>query len=130
MSLKEEKIQERIEALNFVRGLTDEDNRIYVSQVHVSRSGMQRRLRLYWMDTTQEYPKVDITYHASKILGWSMDNRGLKVDGCGMDMHFHTVYTLSGYLYPDGFKVEGVGRNGDTSGWDDNGGYYLKCISL
>ena len=43
-----------------------------------------------------------------------------------MDMGFALVYELSRELYPKGFKVAGVGRNGDTSGHDKDGGYALK----
>ena|ERR1035437_1828097 len=46
--------------------------------------------------------------------------------GCGMDMGFHLVYNLGRTLFPEGFKVEGRGRNGDASGWDKDGGYALK----
>lgn len=43
-----------------------------------------------------------------------------------MDMGFSVVYNLSSALFPDGFKTTGFGRNGDTSGWDKDGGYKLK----
>lgn len=81
---------------------------------------------------------------------------GIRVDGCGMDMGFHLVYCLSYHLFPHGFGREmtresthgvtmrwtpkteveaarlyelgyrGHGRNGDESGWDDDGGYALN----
>lgn len=91
---------------------------------------------------------------AAIVLGESQAKRdGLIVTGCGMDMGFATVYNLSRYLFPDGFGVEGIsdidgakvrpeskqdaaamvangykfrGRNGDASGWDDDGGYALS----
>ena len=51
---------------------------------------------------------------------------GIKIGGCGMDMGFAIVYALGRKLFPEGFKVNGRGRNGDTSGWDNDGGYALK----
>ncbi len=60
---------------------------------------------------------------------WKQNGReqdALVVGGCGMDMGFHIVYNLGRVLFPDGFKVEGRGRNGDTSGWDKDGGYALN----
>ena len=50
---------------------------------------------------------------------------GLVVGGCGMDMGFHVVYSLGRVLWPKGFKVNGIGRNGDISGHDKDGGYRL-----
>lgn len=75
---------------------------------------------------------------------------GLRIGGCGMDMGFHLVYSLGRALFPDGFGMTGRkdgkekrpatkraaaamvkagwefrGRNGDTTGWDNDGGYAL-----
>lgn len=40
---------------------------------------------------------------AATALGWTYDdkNEGVKVNGCGMDMAFHTVYSLSSVLFRD-----------------------------
>jgi hypothetical protein len=88
---------------------------------HVSRSGMSRSISLLKGDE-------DITYWAARAMGDKIDqkNGGIKIGGCGMDMGFHLVYNLGWTLFPKGFKVDGVGRNGDTSGWDTDGGYALK----
>jgi hypothetical protein len=41
---------------------------------------------------------LDLTYYASIVLDWSLvevnGSRALRVGGCGMDMGFHTVYSL------------------------------------
>ena len=88
---------------------------------HVSRSGMSRSISLLRGDQ-------DITYYAGLVTGNRIDqkNGGIKISGCGMDMGFALVYNLSYCLFPEGFKVEGTGRNGDKSGWDKDGGYALK----
>lgn len=80
---------------------------------------------------------------------------GIVMGGCGMDMGFALVYDLSRTLFPEGFGIEGeppkkikiqdkrrpsskeeaaamvaagwkfFGRNGDSSGWDNDGGYAI-----
>lgn len=47
-----------------------------------------------------------------------------------MDMTFEVVYELGHYLYPKGFKLSKgqYGRNGDTSGYDKDGGYALTNV--
>ena len=91
-------------------------------------------------------------WNAAKALGYTMDRdrEGLRVSGCGMDMGFHVVYSLSRVLYPDGFECIGEGcpsndhSNGDrdytphlnggkaphepgyVAHWHSNGGYALR----
>jgi len=88
---------------------------------HVSRSGMSRSISMLNGDS-------DITYFAALAMGEKIDqkNGGIKIGGCGMDMGFALVYNLGYCLFPEGFKVEGTGRNADKSGWDKDGGYALK----
>lgn len=114
---------------------------------HVSRSGMSRSISLLKGDS-------DITYYAALVLGDKIDqkNGGIKIGGCGMDMGFSLVYNLGYCLFPEGFGDLGTmplgheirpsskenavkavekgakfrGRNGDPSGWDNDGGYALK----
>jgi hypothetical protein len=114
---------------------------------HVSKSGMSRSISLFKGDS-------DITYFAALAMGEKIDqkNGGIVVSGCGMDMGFHIVYTLSYLLFPDGFGLEGefplgrkirptskenaaeavkrgarfFGRNRDNSGWEIDGGYALR----
>jgi len=100
-----------------------------------------------------------LSWSAAKVLGWTYNRKhdAIKTEGCGMDMGFHLVYSLSRRLFPEGFGEkcisefckyrpstkeeakhcndnldEGItphefrGRNGDTSGWDNDGGYALN----
>lgn len=98
---------------------------VYTILRHRSASGMTRWLDLYVIRDNQ--PRR-ITFLAAKALGYAYDTKyeALKVGGCGMDMGFHAVYCLSSRLFPEGFAVEGTGRNGDMSGWDKDGGYALR----
>lgn len=79
---------------------------IYTSVKQVARSGMSRHISLYIVRNGEIY---DITYYVGVLLGSkrSPDTGGLVVGGCGMDMGFHTVYSLSRRLFPNGFKCVG-----------------------
>lgn len=85
---------------------------------------------------------------------FDQSNGGVVMTGCGMNMCFAAVYNLGRVLFPNGFGLVGErqppmsaksvranspkhaaqlvrtgykfrGRNGDTSGWDTDGGYAL-----
>jgi hypothetical protein len=77
---------------------------VYTVLRHVSRSGMQRAISVHVIEGGKVY---DWSYRASKVLGWSLhrSEQGLKVDGCGMDMGFHLVYSLSQVLHGDGYAL-------------------------
>ena len=71
---------------------------VYTIVTHVSRSGMSRRMRLFTVYAGNIW---EITGRVARALGWRTHARTgeLIVDGCGMDMGFHTVYSLSHALY-------------------------------
>ena len=150
MTTKKER--ERQESINYLRELIKPGDTVYTILKHVSRSGMYRVIDLYIMVDNRPYR---ISGYASDLLeGYDYRHEGCKASGCGMDMGFHLVYNLSYALFPDGFGIksqpcglypEGItpgtkeqaeslqsrgvqfyGRNGDTSGWDSDGGYALK----
>lgn len=97
---------------------------IYTKVNHVSRSGMSRNISVYVM---RDNSPVDISTSAATVLGNPIaGDGGVKMVGCGMDMGFALVYDLSWRLFPEGFKVVGIGRNGDKSGFDKDGGYAMQ----
>ena len=58
----------------------------------VSRSGMSRRIRFYAATIYRGKPDIDdITWLLARIGGYGMNDSGLRVDGCGMDMCFSVV---------------------------------------
>jgi hypothetical protein len=67
---------------------------------HVSSSGMNRDISVFYAKDNQI---LNITYSVAKAIGWPLvernGSRAIKVGGCGMDMGFHLVYTLSSVLY-------------------------------
>lgn len=121
---------------------------VYTKLDHVSRSGMTRGISLYIIKDNEPY---DVSWLAAEKMGDKLHKKGgIKVGGCGMDMGFYLVYNLGRTLFPDGFGEECTntdcklrpvtkehldqyifddcefsGRNGDKSGWDNDGGYAL-----
>lgn len=114
---------------------------VWTTTSHVSRSGMSRVMDAYVIRNNEP---LRITWSVADAVDWRYDQRyeGVKVDGCGMDMGFHLVYTLSQVLYPEGFGCIGEGcpsndhSNGDrdhaphadglNNHWHRSGGYALK----
>jgi len=75
------------ETLKHYRG-----RRILAVVESVSKSGMSRRIKFYCVidnDTAWLTPWI------AKLLGYSYDQNGLVVKGCGMDMVFHVLSTLN-----------------------------------
>lgn len=98
--------------------------RVYMIQRHRSQSGMTRHLALY---INVDGAMRDVTRYAADVLGWaySKDHDGIKVEGVGMDMHFHTVYTLGWKLYPKGNTRPNLSKYQSR-----DAGYMLKHVTL
>lgn len=79
---------------------------VYTKVNHVSRSGMSRNIEVYIFKNNQPFY---LSYDAARVLGWGQAKDGsVKVGGCGMDMGFHLVYSLSYRLFPE-YKCTGDG---------------------
>jgi hypothetical protein len=78
----------------------EERNTVYTVLRSVSASGMSRKISL---KVAQGGDIFDITYLVAQAIGDRMiDANGfnaIKVNGAGMDMGFHLVYSLSSVLY-------------------------------
>lgn len=128
---------------------------VYTVLRSVSASGMSRDVSVVIVDKADGALR-NITVYVARALGYTLrDVRGnwaVRLQGCGMDMGLALVYELGRVLWPDGFGVKGTypngsigrpisramaetavsigakfyGRNGDTSGWDTDGGYALR----
>jgi len=141
--------QETKEAIERLREMIKPGDKVYTTVNHVSRSGMYRAISVHLIKDNEP---IWISRLVAKAVGfgWDDNHEAIKVNGCGMDMGFHVVYELSRVLFPNGFGIptdsvypiipktkeeaaqfvkNGVkfhGRNGDTCGWDNDGGYALK----
>ncbi len=128
--------KERIEEIkNILRSELPPGTRIFTVLNHVTRSGMTRSIGAHHF-TISEMDGQPLSHWLSWRIaavcgfGWDEKREAVKVGGCGMDMGFHLIYTLGRVLYPDGFKLASHqnGRNGDTSRFDNDGGYaFQQC---
>lgn len=75
---------------------------------YTSRTGMSRAISVLHAGPDGI---EDVSWMVARALNWKLDrnNGGVKVNGVGMDMGFHLVYTLAQTLY----------------GTEDKGGYAL-----
>jgi hypothetical protein len=87
-----------------------EGDTIYTVLRSVSSSGMSRTISL---KVARDGKILDLTYYASILLEWPLvevnGSRALRVGGCGMDMGFHTVYTLSRVLFREEGNTKDAG---------------------
>jgi hypothetical protein len=102
---------EKNEAKETLLGWLNRGETVYTICDHVSQSGMMRHIRLVILKYDEETKKtytLHPNYSASKLLGWPMakGKSAIKVGGCGMDMGFHTVYSLSHMLFGDGYALK------------------------
>lgn len=126
LSKKAQREQDRREAIEYLRSILKPGDTVYTVLRHVSASGMSRRIDIF--EIRNDCP-ICLTYWVSIALGYKRsDKGGLVIEGGGMDMDFHVVYELGRFLFPKGFELPKgkIGRNGDKSGFDKNGGYALN----
>ncbi len=133
------KQREREEALERLRGWLAPGDTVYTVLRHVSSSGMTRVIQCVSIDHDEQRGDYvsHLGYNVARAIDSTYDNRreGIRTQGCGMDMGFHIVYTLSRVLFPDGFQCIGEGcpsndhSNGDrdyTPHQHNDGGYALS----
>jgi hypothetical protein len=114
-----------------LRKMLKPNTTIYTVTRHVSQSGMMRHISAF---VIYKGKLVTLDWYIEKldIAKRSKGGYGLVVNGCGMDMHFWLTYELGRMVYPKGFKLTKsmYGRNGDTSGYETDGGYAFRKESL
>ena len=109
---------ERDEALAKLREWIKPGDTVYTILRHVSRSGMQREIGVVLM---RENGDLHPNYLVAQAIGAKLGKRdGIIVGGCGMDMGYHIVYSLSSALFRDNFECIGKG---------DDRGAFSRCPS-
>lgn len=105
---------ERERCLNELRKHLKPGDTLHTVLRHVSKSGMMRRISpvIILPDGNTLHPDYLVAVavraeHPRKTKTRGGD--GIPISGCGMDMGFHLVSTLSAYLYPEGFGCIGEG---------------------
>lgn len=105
MTIAAQKRKDEQEATDDLRELLAPGDTVYTVLRHVSRSGMYRAIDLY---VIRDGEPRRITHTASRLLeGYDNRHEAAKANGCGMDMGFHLVYSLSSVLFKDGFDCIG-----------------------
>jgi hypothetical protein len=109
LSKKAQKEQERESARAYLLSILNKQNKptLYTNLKSVSSSGMSRDMKVL---AVVEGEIVDITYYVGKLdIGTIKERNGqrvIRVGGCGMDMGFHVVYSVSAVLY--GYEERGA----------------------
>jgi|TARA_R100000654_G_scaffold22372_1_gene44652 hypothetical protein len=105
--------EEKQEALENLKSWIKKGDTLHTTVKHVSRSGMMRHISVRHLKATDnpERPVYisNYDYHIARVLDLpeAPNYQGVKVGGCGMDMGFHLVYSLSRSLFKDEPKGEG-----------------------
>jgi uncharacterized protein YkvS len=121
--MNKEKQQQREESIKYLKSILKPGDTVYTVLTHVSKSGMSRDIKCLIStneaketgiierrdtekgtveDTFNNTSIVDIGWHVARALDWPLSKKNewsIKVGGCGMDMGFHLVYTLSSVLF-------------------------------
>lgn len=98
--------QERLEAIKSLKRFVRKGATVYTSCDHVSQSGMTRHIAIFCVYKREI---IRLTWYVSKLCGYTMAKDGcLIVHGCGMDMGYDVVYSLSYALFK-GSKVKDPG---------------------
>lgn len=118
MTKKAQAEQDRQQAIEMLRKIFPKGATVNTIVRHVSRSGMQRAISV--LDVDSETGRV---YEISGLVARALElhlhptERGVKMNGCGMDMAWEIVYRLGHALY------------GDELGYHDSG-YILHHNSV
>jgi hypothetical protein len=121
--------QERQEAIAELRKLCPPGTTVRTIARHVSRSGMYRVIDCY---VIKKGDTLRISWAVAKAIDSKYDRRheGIGVGGCGMDMGFHIVNSLSYALH--GMKPRGDGAKPENAGrpFTPRRGHYRAGYSL
>ncbi len=101
-------LHDQAEAIDELRTLFPAGSTVSTVLRHRSSSGMSRSISV--LHAAADGSITDVTWLVAKATGDKIDNNhgGIKVGGCGMDMGFHLVYSLSRVLYAGAFRCTGI----------------------
>ncbi len=123
---------EREESIAALRGWLKPGDTVHCIVRHVSRSGMSRRISLLKImpDGSRRY----LSGSAACALGWGWSTRdghdAVRVDGCGMDMCFHVVYSLAHAIFRADDPKPRKRMPGFPDGAPSDRGYWLRAEVL
>ena len=100
--------QERQDAISKLKEYVKEGDTLYTDVKHVSKSGMTRHMKVIQLQIYNKKARPSYWhYYIAKALNLPMnrDNQVI-VRGCGMDMGFHLINSLSRTLYGKGDAIK------------------------
>lgn len=94
-------IETKEDAIAKLKEMIQPGDTIYTIVKHVSKSRQSRAISFYVVDSSRNILVID--YYMSLVLEVPFDkkNQGLKIQGDGMDMCWHTVTNLSHLIFND-----------------------------
>lgn len=81
------------------------NKRIYATVTHVANSGMSRCVKFYYVNKDGNI--YNLTPRISRITGYRLTDKGVRIRGCGMDVIFNLLYNINytavycGIIKPD-----------------------------
>ncbi len=104
----------KVEAKKFLLSILKPSSVVYTVLRHVSTSGMSRNISVLFSNDDGIH---NLDFYVARLLDAQRAKDGsIKVNGCGMDMGFHLVYSLSRALFNSGYKCTGKScRSNDHS---------------
>lgn len=87
------------EALSYLKKILNPEDTIYGIIKHVAKSGMSRSISFIYI--CEDRKPLFLDGVISNLFGYKLDlnNGGLKISGCGMDMIFKVVYDISEMIF-------------------------------
>ena len=97
-------MDDKKDAIEYLKKNLKKGDTLFTIVTKVAPSGMSRRIKVLDIkDGNHSY----WSYYVSKALGYKLkDDGSILVQGCGMDMGFHVVYSLSQTLFNDGYALK------------------------
>jgi hypothetical protein len=105
---------ERADAIAALQKVLEPGDTLYTTLVYVSRSGMMRVIDVF---VIRDNIPLRLSWSAALASGHSYNRKheGVQADGCGVDMGFEIVCSLSRSLFPRGFPCIGKGTERGSS---------------
>lgn len=102
-----QKQQAKQDALSTLNVILKPNDRVFYRVNKVSRSGMSRRISFY---AILDNDLLNLNYLFETVLDYNSNEDGVLIRGCGMDMGFHAISTISSTMFGDYklLKSEGI----------------------
>lgn len=96
---KGQELEDYKSAFEYLHKIIKPDETVHCLVKYVSQSGMSRRISFFVVLDNKRIQCID--WYIAQLTGFKRHakHEGLVIGGCGMDMGFHVVYTLSRAMF-------------------------------